>query len=77
MGGGHIYFSAEKDRWLIEWIDAGSGLPFPHPFAVTHPNPYEFRAYLPAEAAPYGGEIGHATGIAVESCDHQLNNPEV
>jgi hypothetical protein len=68
-GQGHIYFSTGKNRWLIEWIDAGSGAPFSHPFPVAHPNPYVFQVYLPsAPASPTG--VGHATGIAVESCDH-------
>lgn len=76
-GQGYIYFSTEKDRWLIEWIDAGSGMPFPRSFPVAHPTPYLFQAYLPAEPDPYGGAVGHATGITVDTCDHLLGHPEV
>ena len=59
-GQGYIYFSAKLNRWVIEWIDTGSGQPFRHPFPATHPNPYLFQAYLPAD---------YATGITVQSCD--------
>jgi hypothetical protein len=62
-GQGYIFFSAEANRWLIEWIDSGSGAPFRHPFPATHPNPYLFQVYIPA---------ANATGIAVFSCDHAV-----
>jgi hypothetical protein len=59
-GEGFIFFSSERNRWVMEWIDAGSaGLV--GRFRASHPNPNLFQVWLPTE---------HATAIAVWSCDH-------
>ncbi len=59
-GQGYIFFSADRGRWVMEWIDGGSsGLVARFP--VDHPNANMFRVWLPAE---------NATGIGVLSCEH-------
>jgi hypothetical protein len=60
---GQGYFHKwESGEWVVEWVDAGSGQPFRHPFRAAHPNPYTFLVWLPAELFSSGE-------ISVFSCD--------
>ena len=49
-GNGYIFYSAEENRWVMDWIDAGStggGR-----YRVAYPNPYLFQVWVPAEWPP-------------------------
>ena len=62
-GNGYIFFDAEENRWVMDWIDAGSA--FGGRYRVAHPNPYLFQVWVPAE---------WASGFSVVSCDEGRPN---
>ena len=60
-GNGYVFYSAEENRWVMDWIDAGSMLiGVRGRYRVAHPNPYLFQVWVPAE---------WASGFSVVSCD--------
>ncbi len=69
-GTGHIFFSEETERWVMEWAD--TRLEFRA--QVLHLDPYLFQVWFPAENR-YGARIAeNAWGLGVTSCE-RLRSP--
>jgi hypothetical protein len=64
-GAGHIFFSEELQRWVMEWAD--TRLEFRA--AVSHPNPFLFQVWIPDENRRGAEVAANAWGLGVTSCE--------